>query len=230
MPVRGRVRPGRAVTTLAEFRADLRLRLNDPTSTRWSDVELTSYLGESTDRYSKIFPRVREATIPFVAGQLRYDLPADLIDRKVYRVWYDQPNLRTIEIPPAPFRARHSARWYDIVEDRIVFAVQFPAGSACRVRYGALHEMPAAGESSVPSEDHDLVYLWAEYLAWRKIGGADASLSRWKEQGNRADGPIIPHYVYLEKQYARLVEEKKAGGRFYTLRRAERTPRFDPFY
>lgn len=218
------------MTTLAEFRDNLRLRLNDATSTRWSDVELTSYLDESSERYSKIFPRIREWEFAFIANQLRYDLPDDLIDRKVYRVWYTQPNLRVIEIPPTPFRARHSVRYYDIVEDQIVFAVQFPVGSSCRIRYGALHQMPTSGESSVPSEDEDLVYLWAEYLAWRKIGGADASLSRWKEQGNRADGPIIPHYVYLEKQYNRLVEEKKAGGRFYTLRRAERTPRFDPFY
>lgn len=218
------------MTTLAEFKANLRLRLNDPTSTRWSDVELTSYLEESSERYSKLFPRIREYEFATNISQTRYDLPSDLIDRKVYKVWFIMVNSRIIEIPPIPLKARHSVRYYDIVQDQLVFGVTFPNDGEMRVRYGALHQMPATGECSVPSEDEDLIYLWAEYLAWRKIGGADASLSRWKEQGNRSDGPIIPHYVYLEKQYNKLIEEKKAGGRFYTLRRAERTPRFDPFY
>lgn len=217
------------MTTLLEFRTNLRLRLNDATSTRWSDAELDSYIGESSERYSKLFPRIREVEFDANGIDSRYPVPDDLIDRKVYGCWMIVDN-RMLEVPPYQFRARHSLRYYQVIETELAFGAVPPSTSRIRLHYGALHTMPSTGDSSVPSEDEDLVYLWAEYLAWRKIGGADASLSRWKEQGNRADGPIIPHYVYLEKQYMRLVQEKKAGGRFYTLRRADRTPRFDPFY
>jgi hypothetical protein len=217
------------MTTLAQFRSNLRLRLNDASASRWSDPELDSYLDESTQRYSKLFPREREIEFETNGIDTRYPLPGDLIDRKVSKVWFIIGG-KLVEVPPVPFRARHSVRYYDLVEDAIVFAAVFPANGMIRVRYGALHDIPAVGDATVPSEDEDLVYLWAEYLAWRKIGGADASLSRWKDGGQRNDGPIIPHYVYLERQYTRLVDEKKAGGRTLTLQRADRRPRFDPLY
>ena len=217
------------MTTLSQFKSNLRLRLNDPGSSRWSDAELDSYLDESTQRYSKLFPRGREAEFAANGIDTRYPLPDDLIDKKVYRVWFIVDG-RIVEVPPVPFRSRHSVRYFDVIEQTIIFGAIFPDTGTVRVRYGALHNLPESGDASVPSEDEDLVYLWAEYLAWRKIGGADASLSRWKEGSARNDGPIIPHYVYLERQYNRLVDEKKAGGRTLTLTRADRRPRFDPLY
>lgn len=217
------------MTTLAQFRTNLRLRLNDPSGSRWLDAELESYLDESAQRYSRLFPRERETEFPTDGVSTRFSLPGDLIDQKVYKVWFLVDG-RLVEVPPVPFRARHSVRYYDLVDGTIVFAAVFPENGAIRLRYGALYEITANGDSMIPGEDEDLVYLWAEYLAWRKIGGADASLSRWKEGSARNDGPIIPHYVYLERQYTRLVEEKKAGGRTLTLTRADRRPRFDPLY
>ncbi len=210
------------MTTLATFVSELRLRLNDGTSTRWTDVELKSYLRESTERYGKLFPRLRETDFVTDGITNRYPIPDDLIDRKIHTIWEIYPNNTMVEVIAINQRSPWIQRYFEVIETEIIFGYVPPSGRTMRVRYSGQHTMPNTGDSTVPSEDQDLIFLWAEYLAWRKIGGSDASLSRWKETGNRADGPIIPHYVYLEKQYRTLVDEKKAGGRTLQLVRAPR--------
>lgn len=215
------------MTTLADFKTGLRLRLNDPTASRWSDEELAMYLTESNERYSKLFSRKREIEFSCDGISRSYAAPTDLIDQRVYKVTMTVRG-REYDVPHYQFRYYNSGRYFEVVDDTIVFGTIFPSYAAMRVRYGAIHVLAATGSSTIPSEDEDLIYLWAEYLAWRKIGGADASLSRWRDGGTRNDGPIIPHYVYLEKSYNRLVDEKKAGGRAPVLIRSQRAPRFDP--
>lgn len=208
------------MTTKEEFRINLRSRLNDSTSNRWSDAELDSYLWESVNRYSRYFPRLREQQATTNGTDITYPVPDDLVDQKLEKVWLLQNN-RRMEIPSYLMRTRRSARYWEIVGEDLIFGYAPPAGATMILRYGALHIIPDEGNSTVPSEDEDLIYLWGEHLAWRKIGGSDASLSRWKEQGNRADGPIIPHYVFLEKQYQRMIADKKAGARVLARVRSE---------
>lgn len=213
------------MTTQADFQSQLRLRLNDPTKARWSDSELAMYLAESTSRYSKLFPRLREQEFAPDGVSSRFAVPDDLIDNKIHEMWVIADEVM-YEIPGGVLKVRRPERYFDVVGAEIVLNFIPRASTTVRVRYSALYIMPATGEAMMPSEDEDLIYLWAEHLAWRKIGGSDASLSRWKESGNRDDGPIIPHYVMLERQYNRMVEEKKAGGRFLVRVRAARTSRY----
>lgn len=213
------------MTTKEEYRNYLRLRLNDSTSTRWSNVELDAYIAESVLRLSKLFPHLKETQVTIAVPSTRIDLPGDLVDQRVQKIWaVERPVAYEREVPPYQLRPRASKYWFEVVDDRLILGWTPLAGTILRIRYSSLHTLPPTGNSSVPSEDEDLVYLWAEHLAWRKIAGSDASLSRWRDEGKRDDGPIIPHYVMLERQYMRMVEEKKAGGRFLTLRRQE--PRY----
>lgn len=211
------------MTTKDQYISQLRLRLNDAQATRWSNTELGNYLAESVNRYSKLFPHLKEQEAVCDGLSTRFDVPADLVDQKVHRVWTESDN-RLKEVPSYQFRARYSTRWYEVVDDQVILGFAPVTGAILRLRYSALHTLPATGNSSVPSEDEDLIYLWAEHLAWRKIGGSDASLSRWREDGKRDDSPIIPHYAQLERQYQRMVEEKKAGGRFIV--RTRQQPRY----
>lgn len=211
--------------TRDEYMNALRLRLNDETATRWSDDELVAYLQESVERYSKLFPDLKEQEGACDGVSSIYDVPDDLVDNRIHKAWLVQEHTLK-EISSYAMRPRRSSRYFEVVDDKIMLGFVPTATDMLRVRYSALYYFPETGSENMttPSEDNDMIYLWAEHLAWRKIAGSDASLSRWKEQGKRDDGPIIPHYVMLERQYTNMVREKKAGGRF--LVRVRQEPRF----
>ena len=211
------------MSTRAEFLTNLRIRLDDTDANgyRWSDDELNLYLAESAMRYSKVLPRRRDQE--FTAdGSTRYNAPADLLDRQIHEVMTVRGSTAT-DIPNKMFRFRNSSRWFEVIDAELVFGFIIPSGTTIQLRYGATHTMPDddVTDSSVPDEDTDMIYLWAEALAWRRLSGNDAALSRWKEDGSRDDSPMIPHHVLLERQYEKLAREKKAGGRFLTLVRPQ---------
>lgn len=205
------------MTTKSQFLEQVRLRLDDVTEDddgRWSDTELNAYLVTATYEYSKTFPRIREQEFEADGIETRYDAPTDLIDDQIQKVTLNDP-LRGYEeeIPHKSLRRRGSTRYYECVDDTIIFA--FPPNGDVIVRYAALHTMPDSGNSSVPMEDEDLIYAHTMATAWQRIGGNDAALSRWDENGKRDDSPLIPQYVRMWARYRQLVDQKLSTPRFY---------------
>lgn len=214
------------MTTRADLMTVLTLRLDDAdrSAPRWSDDELHLYLRESVDRYSKLMPRLRDQEFTSDGVSSRYNVPDDLVDRKVLTVTISRSSGGFAqEIDQRNWRPRNSNRYWEVIDDELVFGFVPPAGQIITIRYQALHSLPEddISNTTVPSEDFDLIYLWAEALAWKRLSGNDAALTRWKESGARNDSPMIPHHVLLERQYEKLCKEKKAGGRALVRVRAQ---------
>lgn len=209
------------MSTRAQLLTGIKARLYDPNNTRWSNADLELYLAESINKYSKNFPREREQE--FLANGLdaRFNVPSDLLDDGITRCWViGVDTMQEVAGGTAPLRGPE--RRFEVVGQELIFNFVPLAGETVRVRYNALYPFPATDDTMVPLEDDDLIYIWAMHLAWLKIGGQDASLQRWDQQGKRDDSPIIPHYVMLERQYHKMVAEKKDRGRFLTRVRAPR--------
>ena len=208
------------MSTKAELLAGLRIRINDLTGTRWNDNELLAYLDDAARDYSKYFPRKREMQFSTIVGTQRYDVPDDLIDDYVLDFTFVDPVTLIQEIvPEKQQRRRGSTRFYEIVDQTIILGFVPYSNFNVLVRYNALHQMPDSGETSIPSEDEDLIYAYCAAAAWQRIGGNDAGLSRWTEGEKRDDSPIIPHYVRLWDRYNRLVQQKLSVPRTYKLTR-----------
>ena len=195
----------------------VRLRLNDTAATpRWPDSELEAYLVDAARDYSKYFPRKREQEFTADGDDERFDAPTDLIDDQVIKVVLLDPDTDVkTEIPHKSLRLRDSTRYWEVVGEELVLGWIPDSGQILQLRYNALHDIPADGDSTVPSEDEDLIYAYVMATAWQRLGGNDAGLSRWTEDQKRDDSPIIPHYVRLWERYQRLVEQKQSTPHFY---------------
>lgn len=204
------------MTTRAEYLSSLRLRLNDAASApRWPDSELVTYLDDAARDYSKYFPRKREQSFVADGVSTRYPVPDDLIDDQIFKVvivWSDQPEQ---SIPHEQLKLRGSTRYWEVVDDQIVFAWVPMTDAQITLRYNATHSIPATGNATIPFEDEDLIYAFAMAAAWQRIGGNDAALSRWNDDKKRDDSPLIPHYVRLWERYNRLISQKLGIPRFY---------------
>lgn len=204
------------MTTRAELLTGLRLRLGDVEKRRWDDTELTAYLNDAARDYSKHFPRKREQQFVTDGTSQRYDLPSDTIDDQLLLVMLVDPiNGRREEVPHWQIRRPTNTRYYEVIDEKLVFGWIPYQNLQMTVRYNALHLLPASGAISIPSEDEDLIYAYAMAAAWQRIGGNDAGLSRWTEGQKRDDSPIIPHYVRLWERYDNLIREKQSVPRFY---------------
>lgn len=212
------------MSTRAELLAGLRIRLGDAAATRWADGELEAYLADAARDYSKYFPRKREQEFEADGELQRYDTPEDLIDDQVHLVSITDPETeRALTIPHKQVRRRGSTQYYEVIGEELVFGFVPDAGHTVLVRYNATHTMPESGSCTIPFEDEDLVYAYCMAVAWQRIGGNDAGLSRWTEDKKRDDSPLIPHYVRLWQRYNRLVEQKQSVPRFYKRVRAKGT-------
>lgn len=208
------------MSTKAELLSGLRIRINDLTGTRWSDDELNAYLVDAARDYSKYFPRRREQEFNTIIGVQRYDVPDDLIDDYILDFAFIDPIAAIQEIIPEKQQRRYrSDRFYEVVDQQIVLGFVPYSDFVVLIRYNALHQMPDTGETTIPSEDEDLIYAYCAAAAWQRIGGNDAGLSRWTEGEKRDDSPIIPHYVRLWDRYNRLVQQKLSVPRSYKLTR-----------
>lgn len=210
------------MTTKTEFIETLRRQLDDPDETGWTDEELGSYLDLSVGVYSRHFPNTRYVEFNPDGASSMFDVPDDLLDDRIQRVWQMGPGGVAISIEGGTTPLRPPERAFQVVGQKLSLNYIPQATYTIRLLYDATYSLPETGEAEIPKEDEDLIYLWAEHLAWRKVGAADASLSRWKPEGKRDDSPIIPHYVMLQRQYDRMIDEKKSGGRFLRLRRPRR--------
>lgn len=213
------------MTTRADFRTRLRAQLDDPTSVQWSDADLDRYLDESAGKYSRFFPRIRETEFLADGINARYSVPTDLLDDAISRCWLVS-STGTREVAGNTIRPREDEPTFDVFDQELIFNFIPGAGVTVRVRYAAIWDIPSSGATLIPKEDEGLITLWCEHLAWRKLGQADASLSRWDETGRRDDSPTKPIFLYLEQEYQRQINEKLSRGRFSSvLRRAPRAGR-----
>jgi hypothetical protein len=197
------------MTTRADLLQGLRLRLKDPDGRRWSDEELLAYLKATVDDYSRHFPRVREQQFTTDGVTRIYDLPADLLGEMVEEVAIVGETAGGYErLVPRRSLVYRGNRWYEIVGEKLHFG-WVPAGNlTVRVRYNAVHDLPAVGDTTVPPEDEEIIYTGAMAMAWQRLAGNDAALSRWKEEGRRDDNPVIPMHVDLWARYRRLIDTK----------------------
>lgn len=210
------------MTTRAEYITKLRRKLDDPDGDNWSDEEISDYLDDAIVEYSQIFPRGRWVEIVPPGDTNRFDVPEDLIDNQIHEVWVVTAQNRLYQIDGGITRQRRPAQRWDVYGEELIFNFNPGADLTIRLRYSALHELPESGDSTVPREDEPLIYTWAGYLAWRKIGAADAALSRWNEDKNRNDSPIKPEYVRWKEDWDAMVERKLARGIFTLRRRGQR--------
>jgi hypothetical protein len=210
------------VATEAELLASLRLRLDDQPADgddpRWSDEELNLYLEDAVKRYSQDFPRLREQEGEVDEAGTRYDAPADLLDDAIYRVTLITADGREAEVVHHLSRGR-SRRWWRLIGDVLAFGFEIPIGATIRVEYDAIHDLPETGVCTVPTEDEEMVLLWAMHLAFRRTGGNDATLSRWTDDRKRDDSPLIPHHRFLADEYQRRVRDKRNRTGFARLER-----------
>lgn len=205
------------MTTRDEFVNGLRLRLNDisTTSPRWGDEELAAHLEDAVRDYSKYFPRKREQQFVADGTSWAYDLPEDLLDNQIMRVALVKDGVSLEQVPERMLRLRYSTRYWEIIGTQIEFGWVPTLNLTLIVTYNAIHELPESGDSTIPYEDEDLIYLYAQAAAWQRIGGNDAALSRWNDEKKRDDSPLIPHYVRLWSRYNDLVRQKQGHPRFY---------------
>lgn len=209
------------MTTRVQFRDQLRLDLDDPLKKQWSDAELERYIDQAAAEYSKYFPVYREQEFTANGTDARYPVPTDLLNDSINEVWVIAGN-HAYTVSGGPLGLRESDRGYEVLGDTLVFNFTPLATDVIRVRYAATHLIPSSGAASIPLEDEEFIYLWSAHLAWRKVAGKDASLSRWKEVGSRDDNPVIPFFLVLRREFDKAVEKKLARGSFLTLRRAPR--------
>lgn len=210
------------MTTRAELLSGLRLRLNDTAATRWQDDELLAYLSDAARDYSKYFPLKKELETASDGSASRYDAPSDLIDDEVLEITLiDSSTQKQETIPHKQIKRLRSPRFYEVIGRVIAFGFIPELNKTIRVRYNAWHDMPATDLLTIPQEDEDMIYAYSMAAAWQRIGGNDAGLSRWKDEGKRDDSPIIPHYVRLWGRYQRLVDQKQSTPHFLQKQRAK---------
>lgn len=200
------------MTTQNDFLSGLRLRLRDSDGRRWPNDELLAYLQAAVQEYSKSFPRLREQQFVTSGNTRIYALPSDLIGDQIIEVAItgegEADRERLVLRRSLVYRG---TRWYEVVGQNLHFGWVVPAGLTVRVRYEATHVLPPTGDATIPKEDEEMIYVAAMAMAWQRLAGNDANLSRWKEEGRRDDSPIIPIHVDLWNRYRHMVDQKRGG-------------------
>jgi len=199
--------------TAAEYLAQLRIYLNDLPEDgedgRWTDLELGTFLQAAVKEYSQDFPRERRMTFTADGTSDSFDIPTDLIDDAIHRIRFRMNDAAWQEVPRREVRSNYSNLFFETIGQELVFGYQPTDGTVFEIVYDGLHELPDAGASTVPSEDEDLIFTFAQFLAWRRVAGNDAALSRWKETGKRDDNPLIPQHVFLRRDYDDGVKRRR---------------------
>lgn len=155
--------------TLTNLIADLRTRLADSGSSKWSDAELEEAIAISLSEFSAHCPREKIGTISITSPGREIDISAlsDLLE--VQRVWWDYDSTD----PAYPPRFRD----FEIWDDDTLFIrspLEPDSGDTVRVFYVALHtiqNLNGATSTSVPDNHRDTILTGAAYYAaqWRAI-------------------------------------------------------------
>ena len=160
------------MTTRADLRASLRIRLEDPTpNPLWSDPALHDFLMEAIHRYSARFPRQQTETIVAAGSELIFSLTGPTVERDIARV--RQPNG---ELLPRAVDGDRASGW-SFWNGALLLNAPAPAGS-WQIDYFALRSLPADDVTplGLPPGDDEIVVLFA---------AASALLRRSVEVGKR---------------------------------------------
>lgn len=105
--------------------------------------------------------------------------------------------------------------WWEmrVGDDDVLYLTQDPILSYdITVHYAAQRNVPSEDTSAIDLWDNDMEILVA-FVCWRaflRIGGQDASLSRWAEKpGKRDDNPLIPAWKAWKWRYDELLAERE---------------------
>jgi hypothetical protein len=145
------------VTTLANFRAWLRLDLNDPAGggSRFADADLDRAVERAVADYSRAYPRLRDEVLASVSGSRDVSLAA------LTGLW----NVEEVEWPLGQYpSALVDWRLSPDRQTLTLLTASAPGGEQLRVRWASKQTVDLAG-STVPEEHEALVALGAAGFA-----------------------------------------------------------------
>jgi len=138
---------------LAEMIAVVRAELKDETGELWDDSELTRHIGRAVNELSMAIPLAAAATVATTAGSREIDV-SGLSGRVM---------IEAVEYPAGAYPGNY-VRFSLWGESLTLVGEDVPDGSDCRIYYGRLHSIDAAG-STVPERYHELIACGASGYA-----------------------------------------------------------------
>ncbi len=184
------------MTTRADLRASLRIRLEDPTpNPLWSDAMLHDFLREALHRYSARFPAQLSEIAIATGGELLLPLTGPATERDIVRVHLPNGAL----LPPAV--ANDPAPGWTFWNGALVLTTPAPAGS-WQIDYLDLRELPTDDitDLDLPPGDDEILVLQAASSALlrrsveagkRGMESSSLALVRVAEAYERAAGSLI---------------------------------------
>ncbi len=150
------------MSTLADYRAALRLALRDGAATVWSDAQLDEGLREALAQYSRSAPDPRSALLTLAAAGRELSLAGltDLVE--VSEVWLPAETV----CPPHRRAFRRLSPTTLLIED----GGEPQAGDSLRLFYVARHSidgLDGATATSVPATGRASLIMGAAALAWQ---------------------------------------------------------------
>ena len=181
------------MTTRADLRASLRVRLEDPTpAPLWIDAVLHDFLREALHRYSARFLLQQTETIPASGGELVLPLTGPATERDIARVRLPNGTVlsRAVAGDPTP--------GWSLWNGALVLTVPAVAGT-WSVDYLALRELPDDDVTPIelPAGDEEIVVLMA---------ASGALLRRSVEVGKRGLDTSSLALVRVAEAYERAAE------------------------
>lgn len=181
------------MTTRADLRASLRIRLEDPTpNPLWSDPMLHDFLLEAIHRYSARFPRQQTEIVGAAGGELLFPLTGPAVGRDIAAVRLPDGTL----LPRAV--AGDRAPGWSFWNGALLLNVPAAAGS-WRIDYLALRALPADDITplGLPTGDDEIVVLFA---------ASSALLRRSVEVGKRGMESSSLALVRVAEAYERAAD------------------------
>lgn len=178
------------MTTRADLRASLRIRLEDPTpNPLWSDTILHDFLAEALHRYSARFPLQQTMTVAAVGGELVLPIGLPLAVRDIGRVRLPNGSI----LPPA--REDDRAFGWSFWNGALVLNRPALAGN-WQIEYLALRNLPNDDVSSLDllSGDEEIIVQFA---------ASSALLRRSVEAGKRGMDSSSLALVRVAEAYER---------------------------
>lgn len=181
------------MTTRADLRASLRIRLEDPTpNPLWSDTVLHDFLAEAMHRYSARFPLQRTMTVVAVGGELVLPIGLPLAAREINRVRLPDGSI----LPPA-MNDDHAFGW-SLWNSALVLNKPAVTGT-WQIEYLALRHLPNDDVISLdlPPGDEEIIVQFA---------ASSALLRRSVEVGKRGMDSSSLALVRVAEAYERAAE------------------------
>lgn len=208
----------------------IRVELKDTGgSEKWSDAELLAWAQMGMRDISKQMPITKQLALTPTSGTRSYVLT--MTDRTGPILLVEHPDGIFLEkmnykpgtstwYPHAPAYLLKGYMevgdgWWEmrVGDDDTLFLTQDPDTEYdITVHYSAQRNIPTLDASAIDLWDNDLEILEA-FVCWRaylRVGGQDASLSRWSEKsGKRDDNPLNPQARAWKQRYEDLLADRE---------------------